>query len=131
MVTEYNRLKERLDRTQEELRRLLTPQRADLSDIRRICTFIRNEHLRHYDYKDVSIVVVIRLYSPWSLVAQRRVRRGVSSALAYSVGVSVTYLSKLVGDNRERYRLIPEYQDFIEEMSARVMECVKSREETQ
>lgn len=131
MVTEYNRLKERLDRTQEELRRLLTPQRGDLSDIKRICTFIRNEPLRHYDYKDVSIAVVIRLYSPWSLVAQRRVRRGVSSALAYSVRVSVTYLSKLVGDNRERYRLIPEYQDFIEEMSARVMECVKSREETQ
>lgn len=131
MVTEYNRLKERLDRTQEELRRLLTPQRGDLSDIKRICTFIRNEHLCHYDYKDVSIAVVIRLYSPWSLVAQRRVRRGVSSVLAHSVRVSVTYLSKLVDDNRERYRLIPEYQDFIEEMSARVMECVKSREETQ
>lgn len=120
MIEEYRRLKKRADQSFYALRVFLKPQRTDLEGIRGICGQISRAEIGYYDYRDVCIGVVLRLYSPESLVSDKRVKRGVSRELAEVLKTTTSYLSKLTDDVRERYRLIQGFRMFIDEISAKV-----------
>lgn len=130
-LTEYRELKRRNEESRHALEALSSPLLTDPALIPSICRIIRLDGLAgEHDYRDVAVCVVLRLYSPLSLFSDCRVVSGVSRRLSMALRTRLTYISKLTGDVRVRYQVLPDFRAFVDRVSARVLERVTTEQST-
>lgn len=120
LIEDYKILKMVESGCKISLRDLLTPTLTDVREIDGICRMIESEYSGRHSTKDLCLCVVIRLYSPESLLTNKRVRRGVTRELAKSLGANYSYTSKLTGDVRVRYTAFKSFRSCVEEIVERV-----------
>lgn len=120
LIKEYKVLKMVESGCKVSLRDLLTPTLTDVREIDGICRMIESEYSGSHSTKDLCLCVVLRLYSPESLLSGRRVRRGITRELAKALGANYSYTSKLTGDVRVRYQVIRSFRSCVEEIVERV-----------
>lgn len=120
LIEDYKALKMVESRCKISLRALLTPTLTDVREIDGICRMIESEYRGRHSTKDLCLCVVLRLYSPESLLTNKRVRRGVTRELAKSLGTNYSYTSKLTGDVRVRYTVIRPFRSCVEEIVERI-----------
>lgn len=113
-VVKYKELKRLESELNRELGQLLTPQITDLGKVSAVCHQVRVTGHHPFEEKEVCIAVVLRLYSPESLLTTKRVRRGVTRALSHALRINYSYTSQLIGDVRVRYQVITPFRHEVE-----------------
>lgn len=120
LIEDYKVLKMVESGCKISLRDLLTPTLTDVREIDGICRMIEREYSDRHSTKDLCLCVVLRLYSPESLLSGRRVRRGITRELSKALGANYSYTSKLTGDVRVRYQVIRSFRSTVEEIVERI-----------
>lgn len=72
------------------------------------------------EQRDTAIAVMLRIFSPRTLLSGRSVERGVVRPLSVVSGLSRTHVSKLCHDIHFRYRTQPRLRERVEQIAEKI-----------
>lgn len=121
LIMKYKELKRLESELNRELGLLLAPPLTDLRQIKSICHQVRMTDHQPFEEKEVCIAVVLRLYSPESLLAAKRVKRGITRELSQALRINYSYTSNLTGEVRVRYQLIHPFREKVDETALEIL----------
>lgn len=113
-IISYKLLKRQEKELHGKLGEFLRPKLSNLHEMAPICRKVMEQVEGDWHPTDVAIAVVLRLYSPESLLTTKRVRRGVTRALSHALRINYSYTSQLIGDVRVRYQVITPFRHEVE-----------------
>ncbi len=121
LIMKYKELKWIESELNRELGLLLSPPLTDLREIKSVCHQVRMTDHQPFEEKEICIAVVLRLYSPESLLTSKRVKRGITRELSQALRINYSYTSNLTGEVRVRYQLISPFREKVDETALQIL----------